>query len=59
MIILSNGCTVTTMTPFFLVNMSDIIETLFPKAAYNVFVPSENAVATTKTIKALQLAKDW
>jgi hypothetical protein len=39
--------------------MSDIIETLFPKAAYNVFVPSENAVATTKTIKALQLAKDW
>jgi hypothetical protein len=41
------------------VNTSDFIETLFPKPHIMYLFPSENAVATTEAIKALQLTKDW
>lgn len=41
------------------INMSDIIKTLFPKLHIMYLFPSENAVAMTKAIKALQLTKDW
>jgi hypothetical protein len=41
------------------VKASDIIETLFPKLHIMYLLPSENAVAMTEAIKALQLTKDW
>jgi hypothetical protein len=40
------------------VNASDIIETLYPKPHITYLFPSENAVATTDAIKALQLTRN-
>ena len=39
------------------INTSDIINTLFPKPHISYLFPSENAVAMTEAIKALQLTK--
>jgi hypothetical protein len=39
-------------------NTSDVIETLFPKPHITYLFPSENAIATTDAIKALQLTKN-